>query len=619
MSQSTLLLAHASARPRRAASHLIRRERSFTWLFLSDDYLRFLRWREALEPIAEPVSAATLVRAAASRLRTPFLDRITELGRRYDSLAWWTSRVSERNTMVSPLFLHCCYVSAALSALDDAEEDTCVVCQSWAVLESLATLAESRGWMVSWVTKPNRARRRLVTAGGAVARCALWLATSWAPGERHGAGRVRAEPDKPLALIRTWVDDACLGTRGAFRDRYFPGVAEWLDARGWRVATVPVLFNTERSARSTWEWCGSSPQSFLNPRSLYRWADYVFSLRTARRQTSIPAGPVPVEGIDATRLFDEERKRWAFDRGSLDAILSYRLPRRLAEAGLEVDLFIDPFENMLYEKALNLGFRRYQPRTRLVGVQPAAVYPLHLCLFVTRGEAEFAPLPDRVVCSGSFFRDLLIREGLPTDLVAAGPALRYTHLWQTPRSPQPRPADGACVLVLLSLVQRPAVELLLKAIEAFGTANDLRVLVKPHPMAPVGTLLHLAGIERLPAHFEPADEAMADALAQARVAVAMETNSVYESLAAGVPVVVAGRSAGLDLNPLAWHDGLSAVFSEPEEIRAETRRLLALAPEELDAYRERGREILRESFNPVTDETMSALVDGLVGPRQARS
>lgn len=619
-SRSTLLLVHTSAQPRRVADRLSGRVRPWRWLFLSDDFARFLRWREALAPVGQTVRPAPLIRTAATRLRAPFLDRITELGRRYDSLAWWSSRVSERNTTVSPLFLHCTYLSAALSALESDDADLCVVCQSWAVLESLAELAGSRGWNVSWITRPARIRRRILTTARAAAQLLRWLVAVAAPGRRTSAGDIRSDPDRPLALIRTWVSEASLGLDGVYRERYFPAVAEWLETHGWRTVTMPVLFSVERPARSAWRWFESHPRAFLNPESLYRWSDYGFALRTARLQASMPAGRVVVDGLEVTRLFDEEVKRWAFNGSCLDAILSYRLPRRLADAGLEVDLFVDAFENMLYEKALNLGFRRDLPRAKLVNIQPSAIAPLHLCLFVTPGEAEFAPLPDRAVCSGAFFRDLLIGEGLPADRVVAGPALRYQHLWEgTARARASAPVEDGCVLVLLSLLPRSAEELLLKTVEAFGAETDLRVLVKPHPMAPVRQLQRPAGADALPAHFEVVDAPMADVLPRARVAVAMETNSVYETLAAGVPVVVAGRSTGLDLNPLAWYPDLSSVFSEPEEILGETRRLLALGPEERAAYGARAGDILRESFNPVEDGTMRALVDGLESWDQARS
>ncbi len=135
-----------------------------------------------------------------------------------------------------------------------------------------------------------------------------------------------------------------------------------------------------------------------------------------------------LKGIDLTRLFKKESENTAFS--SLDTLLYYRLPKRLAEAGLRINLIITEYENMINEKLLILGFRKYLPFSKVVGFQHGALYPLLLCNFVTKEESIFAPLPDRVVCNGEFFRKILVQEGLPPELATVGPALRYTYLWQ---------------------------------------------------------------------------------------------------------------------------------------------------------------------------------------------
>lgn len=188
------------------------------------------------------------------------------------------------------------------------------------------------------------------------------------------------------------------------------------------------------SYRSLWRRLRRTRRRFLAAEAYYRLSDYGFALREARRGAAMPKGnPLRLGDIDVSRLFEAERRRTAFDGGSLGAILSYRLPRRLAESGLEPDLVIGPFENMIPEKPLILGVRRFLPGAKLVGFQHGALYPLLLCNYVTAGESKFAPLPDRVVCNGEFFRDVLVREGLPAECAVVGPALRYEHLWAIDR------------------------------------------------------------------------------------------------------------------------------------------------------------------------------------------
>lgn len=155
-------------------------------------------------------------------------------------------------------------------------------------------------------------------------------------------------------------------------------------------------------------------------------------------------------------------------------------------------------------------------------------------------------------------------------------------------------------------------ELLVKAMLAFAGQTRVEVNLKPHPMGSAETLFRAARIERLPPNFRLVDGSMESALAAARVVVAIASSSLYEAVAAGKPVVVVGRDAVFDLNPLGLHGDLDRAFTDPAEIRSETLRLLALSGDELAAYRRRADRLLRESFSPVTDETMQVFVEGLV-------
>lgn len=620
-SHSTLILAHARSRPARVARVAAAAPTPVRWLLLDEDYLRQLKWRAALghdrtvlaqdsrglPPVAELIQPGPLIARAAEELRHPFLDEITKLGRRHNSPAWWASRVSERNTAATSLFLHCCYLKLASEQLASAAS-LVVICQSWAVLEALATLAAERGVRALW------ASRRI--PGGATLERAARIATRIGLFLTRGALQALLAPPRPqansprCALLRTWVDRGSVGTGGVFTDRYFPGLAEWLERRGVAALTIPALGTYEGSHRGAWRRLRATSQRFLAPESYYRPGDYTFALREARRAARMPRGRIAVGELDVSRVFEEERRRDAYDRGTLDALLSHRLPLRLARAGLEFDLVVDVYENMIPEKPFSLGLRRYMPAARIVGFQHGALYPNLLCNFVSAGEAEFAPLPDRVVCNGEFFRDVLVRAGLPAERAFVGPALRYRHLWRETRRKLEAGGEPT-ILVPLPLVVANSIELLHKLCAALRDVHT-RVLLKPHPMAPTEKMLRTAASRDLPAHFRFVEEPMGELLPRARIVIAIASSALYEALTAGVPVVVVGREASLDLNPLAWEPGIGEVFREPAAIRAEALRLLALSDAELAAYRERAAAVLCRSFNPVSDETMRSFVDGLI-------
>ena len=606
----TLLLVHVSSDPKAAVRALSAAARPVRSLFLGQDYRQLRAWRAAMGPAVEWTAAGPLLNRAGADLREPFLALITDLGRQHDSVAWWSSRVSERNTLLSPLFLHCCYLRVAEGQL--VSGTMCVVGDSFPVLESIAELARGRGMNARWIGRRCGARRRVLEFLRVCWRIARFVVQAVHRSIHAPRQLDPSELGGPLILISTFVDEASYGKNGAFHDRYFPGLYEWLEARGASTVTVPLRSQSSGSYRSMWRRLRAAQRRFLAPEAYYRASDYVFALREAQRAASLPKDRgLALEGVDVTRLVDAERRRTAFDAGTLEAVLSYRLPRRLAAAGMEPKVAIIPYENMIPEKPFLLGARRFLSATKLVGFQHGALYPLLLCNFVTRGESEFAPLPDRVVCNGELFRDVLVREGLPSTRAVVGPALRYAHLWHESRRPAGRSTTRS-LLIPLPLPLDLGVELLVKAALAFAGEPGLEVRLKPHPMGRIEELFRAAAWERLPGNFRLMSGSMESALDGVAVVVALASSSLYEAVAAGKPVVVVGRDAVFDLNPLAFHADLSRVFAEPAEIRSETVRLLELSDDELDAYRRRAYRLLQESFAPVTDDAMNAFVRGLL-------
>lgn len=591
-----------------------------SWLYLGRNYVELLAWEQAVGADAKRISIDRPLEAAAGELRRPFLDLLASLGRRHGSLAWWTSRVSERNTMVSPLFLHCCHLQVARDIMQGSEEPLSIVSESWSVLRCLEKEACAGGRDVRWLSRslPKwRLTLRWYTkiVGHAWEFVRERIHTTRVA--RRIAPRAMVTRDRPCALLRTFIDDDCMPEDGEFRERFLVGVGDWFERKGYEVWTVPILFAVKRPYFAAWQWLHGSGRNFLNPDEHYRFFDFVFTIVVALRQAFIPRRRIQFRDLDVTALFDEERRRFAFDRGSLDSILLSRLPYRLKRAGWRVDTVVQGYENMVLEKGAIHGFRRHMPSTRIVGFQHCVVPPMLLCHFVTAEEAAIAPLPDRIICNGRMFRRNLVTEGLSVERVVEGPALRYAHLQRDVKRHDAKP----CVLVALPLELGAAVELLSKVHGALRDDVDVPVKVKPHPMMHLPDLLRECGLDHLPDHFELVRGGMAEWLGRARVVVSSGSAVLFEAVAGGVPTVTVGRESGLNLNPLSWLKDSGATLYGPSEIRTEVQRLWRLSTGDRDAYRRRGRELLHDGFNPVTDEWMHVFTKSELGeaPRAVES
>lgn len=591
---------------------------SWDWIYLSDDYTNFKRWRRNLGDDFSYIRTNQELELSALRLRTPYLQWIAQLGHKHSEPAWWASRVSERNTAVSSIFEDVCRLDTVRKLLQRSNRPLLIVASSSALLQTLSQadwLKERQQILpkftrISTILSVDFAKKFLLRSRFVLP--ILFVLRTYqlikqvvhAKLARSGAlpsGRAN------IVLMHTYLDEAAFSPDSIFRDRYFPSLEAVLQANGFVVLVLPVMFNITRSLRSAWSWTKSSPTIFVNPYKLYHFSDYIFALRVAYRTTRLPLGPLAFEGNDLTYLVRSESARTAFD--VLTQILYLRLPLRLDENGINCLALIAEFENMIPEKMLIQGFRNYQPDTELIGFQHGALYPHLLCNFTPQEERDISPMYDRVVCNGTLFRDILVSGGLDPDIAVVGAALRYKHLWVKHDSSFLRSTSTSIdIFVPLPLMMPAGVELLDKLIAAFSCDTTLRVMLKAHPMSSVEALLSAAGVAALPPHFLTTKDAMNSILPRTRLMVGLSTSAMFEAVAAGVAVVRVRRETALDLDPLAFLGDFSPAVCTAAELSVEVQRLLNQSDIERGELFRTGREVLARAFHPCDEAGFKAFL-----------
>lgn len=604
----SLLLSDTFASPARVRAWALERHPGWNWIFLSEDYISLKRWKNGLGGAFDYLQISHELALSAKRLKKPYMQWIAGLGHNHPEPAWWASRISEKNTAVSQVFENICRLDVARGVIEKSDRPVLVLSDSYALLSTL----ECADWLGAipcfWPVcgripaRPtiNLIKNILVNSGLALpvlffVRLVLLLrqlvSAIFAGGSPLPVG------NRNVILLHTYLDESSFSPDHEFHDRYFPGLAPILERSGYTVLVLPVMFSIRRSLRSAWCWTASSTTSFLNPYKIYRLSDYVFALRVACRATKLPSGTLTFEGNDLGRIFRSEGAWTSFD--VLSQMLYLRLPLRLSQAGVSCLALIAEFENMIPEKMLIHGFRKYQPGAELIGFQHGALYPNLLCNFTPIEERDIAPMYDRVVCNGEFFRDILVSEGLPEERAVVGAALRYRHLHGKYIAPSSGSTTGAMdILVPLPLMLPVGVELLDRLLSAFGEHPEFRVMLKPHPMSSMEDLLRTSGMPLLPSHFEITGDALGSMLPHARLVVGLSTSSMFEAVAAGVPVLRVRRETALDLDPLEFWGDVFPIASSADELLHEARRLLDLSDAERNDLCLRGREILSVSFHP---------------------
>lgn len=590
-------------------------------VFLSDDYLELSRWRSILGSHVPYIPLSAEIESAASKLRRPFLDWIAQLGTKFGDPAWFASRVSERNTMVSPLFLNLCYCKVIQTFLENTQSNTIVAVGD----VSLISLLRSMNWPTAHVLEPpmmdriffraTKKRLKQLLSNPIVALPVLifyrfgGLLSAAIQARIAGAKKISTNSTN-LLIIHTYIEESSFSDDFSFYDRYFPMLDKYYIEMGYDVVVLPVMFNISRSHYKAWSWIRKSQTVFINPFFLYRFSDYIFALRIAFRSFRLFNEKLFFGTEDITPLVKAEASRTAFD--SLLQILYLRLPLRLLQNKVQPKAVIAEFENMIPEKMLITGFRKHQPATQLIGFQHGALYPNFLCNFTPKAEESYAPMYDRIVCNGSFFRNVLISEGLNPKLAVVGGALRYRHLSQDDSFSadiESRSNKSIDLLVPLPLANEASVELVAKLIAAFKlTESKILVTLKAHPMSSVRKLIKIMEIECLPSNFSVSSLPLRDLLPVSRAVISLSTCSMFEAAAAGVPIIRVKRETALDLDPLGFFKELPPPVCSISEIVQEVKRCLQLDAEQHSELIQTYRQLLAGSFHPCNSIGMQAFL-----------
>jgi hypothetical protein len=579
-------------------------------LYLGRDYLDACAWEKALGSGFERLASARALQQTATELRRPFTEWIVSIGRTSPGgVRWWASRLAERNTYVSPLFRHICYLHLALAFLRSADRPLLIVADSRAVIRAIAEHPDLAGR----ARGRSRLREYQALCAWTLRFCAVWLLYLLRAVAEQLDARLSGAPRLPFqsaaarrVLLHCCIDEAALRQYGGSSDRYFTVLPEELRRRGYDVVVMPWLVNVQRSRRDAFRTIRQSPHPSLIPEDYYSFADYLWSAWQVIAQLRLARGPRSFDGCRVDVLLRDACRSAAADTSITRFIRYARLIHRLKARGVTFDIFLDKFENMITEKPQVLALREHMPGVTTVGFQHyLAPYPLQLHMFTTAEESREAPHPDVIVCNSEFTAGVFEREGFPAAKLRTGPSLRYLHLLTPSAAAGPRDA----VLVMLPLDTGTAAEMVHKLFAAFSQPDGSRFILKLHPMMTETEWRAATGGRPLPPHFTRTSEEMAECLGRAACAIVPSgTTTGIELLLAGIPVVVIGRDTDLDLNPLVWFEDTEPAVYSAGDLKAALGTLMtrpADARARAEAWAARYRQ---QCLSPLNDQTVGAFL-----------
>jgi len=590
--------------------------RSWSWVYLGNDWERYVRVRGELGDAGREIPAGPLINAVADDHRRELLNFDDALELRSEVL-WQTTDLAERNIFTSDFLHACCSALAVHRILEDADGDLLVVVDDSLLRWRIAELARGAGRDARTALERMRealqlVRVRLSWKAHGIAHRLLFLRgfrrSRRALRALGGRGRLPSSLDTVLVV---WATPETFGDERV--TTYIGNVPAVLRNQGQRIGFLAIPTSWVHPLDAILENVRTSRDPVVVPQQLLRWRDVVaIALRTLRAPARARV-PFEVGGTDLTGfVLDGLRREWARPR-QLWALQFYAVGRALAR-DVRPRTMLVPYENQPWEKALRLGVHAEAAGTEVVGYQHTPISRRWFPYFPSRRDLMSGALPDRVVVPGEFWRREFLEHGYAAGQLVVAPALRYSHLGDHDLSDR----RGRVVLAAGSIGRGDSLELFVKALLALEPLEDVRLLFKPHPFMGgvesfVGAALAATGRDSLPAWAEIVGGSVPEHLPGVGVVLYNTTSVSYEALAAGIPVVFVQSDFWFDCDPIPVEAGVGAEVRTPEELRAVLERMLEESTVEGSAHRTRVREFLADTL---ADGTAEDYVEIVVGRRR---
>lgn len=586
------------------------------WVYLGSDYCRILKLESGELKGLPRISISNVLQTTAENLRETFLKWIEQLGRQWDSLPWWASTIADKNPEISPLFLNICYLHIALELIEKNNSSVLlIVIEKQGLFRQVARLINRNKLLFIDDNFENRMAglRRAKNYFGFYFHYLIRIFRELKATRQGGRFEEPEINSIPEVMLLTYADDNALMPEGGVKDRFFDRLPMWLTEKGYHISWLPFIYKWTESWAEAVRRVRAGGDCYYLMQDFLSFSDYLLACcKTIFYWRSYRGHGLKFNGLPVGEIFQEEGGTLSSSSYVPDRLVIWSFLKKLSRKRPNIALFIYPYENMSWEKIFCLGVHKFFAKARLVGFQHSHLAPTMLNYFPGFYEWQSPTTPERVVCGGREFYNLLKSQGYPLERLKVGSALRFGELnlilknFNVIRNRN----EQCCILVTFSYIVQDTARLLHCILEAFRDSRELKIWLKPHPtLLPAERLLALLPDKcELPVHFEIVSGRLLDCLKQSDLFIYTSTCSIYEAMALGVPAIHLTSETTIDQDyvtsryssiALRTVNGSAALYHA-------ARELLDLSEADRVEYIGWGRELVKRVFAPITEEGLEA-------------
>lgn len=581
--------------------------------YLSDDYSHFTDLRSKFTDKIKNLSG--IFEETFQEIKGPFLELIAKLNKKNNSLEWWGGQIASKSTSATPLLLNITYLFCVKKILSGSPKDVIFIVNSQTLSDCISTIAIKAGYQV--VRFRSRINEHLGITRLWLYYVAQILYFFWKllQSRRAAFKLIKPLPAKKShamkrIVIRSWITKGNFNKSGKFKDRNFGHLPTWLSSKNYEVWTLPMFFNLNMKTKEVYALMKDQEQSFLIPDHYLKFSDYVKVLYSKYQMLRRRIKDVEIKKTNIAPLFNEVMKKSGFEPFLRIQNLCCPMLKRLKERGFEIDGFYYAFEGNTPEKQFILYCRKYFLSSEIIGFQHTTFFPNQLAYHLGPGEKDYHPLPNKIVCSGPIYIKLLKEAGIPTEILAAGPNLRFESVYVD--KPESRDIWGGkkkMLMLPLTFSHDLAFELFDKVKDALKNVRNFKVYIRNHPLLSKKVLIEFLNKIGMN-NYEFADGGIIqDWLPQTFAIISAGASvTILEAVSIGTPVIRVVPNNTFFYDPFIWPDYPLQPVNTSSEISKQLRLIDEILDNDKEAFLKIAKRVLTEYFTKPNNENMKVFL-----------
>ncbi|MCA9408091.1 MAG: hypothetical protein H6755_07240 [Candidatus Omnitrophica bacterium] len=540
-------------------------------------------------------------------LEKEFINFVGALGQRNQSIYWWASALSEKNSLVSHFFIRIYKILFFEQEINRREkENIIVICSDQVILQQIYDNYKN----IFVVHYPLSQRIRFFVDGfvrqikGVLKQIFFCIKeyrqVVFARWKLRKKNKTFLFNNQPMVVIRTWVDQRNYQS-GKFKDSYFKNLVEYFNEKKNNVLIFAgILDDYKRNLM-----CFSKDQEFnIIPVNFFlKGWEIIYCLFIVLFFRPNLYKPVLFRDIDITILTQSELNRDIEHVDFLYACLQFFCCYRLVK-NIQCERFIYTFENYSWEKMSIQGLRTASDKIKTVGFQHAFISRNSFKYFPGKGEGKVIPLPDTIATLGQITPEIMQRYGhYPKSIFSPACALRQDYIFKLRQLV--RNNDGN-IFVPLTITVEDTLKVLNFLIEAGLNKYDKNIYLRFHPVTPLNKVLRQF-THQWPANFIISDTpSMEEELRRCSVVLYTWTTVCLEAIKMGRPVIYIDVNYPLEVDPLFEIRSFKNVCNNPHELISRIEDFLNLEEEAYKRQLDEAQDYVNQYLSSVTKESYNA-------------